>query len=105
MRRVARDHVVLIEPNAHNPLMFLFGLAKAEERGTLKFTASYLKHLGSQAGLVLRAFTTQGSVLPNKTPSAALPLVRLLDGRSWLGYYHVAVFDVPRSETKGGRAE
>ena len=38
MKRVARDHVVLIEPNALNPFMFLFGALKKAERGTLKFT-------------------------------------------------------------------
>lgn len=94
MKRVARRNVVLIEPNSVNPLMFLFGLVKKEERGTLKFTPRYLKVLGREAGLRLRSFSTQGTVVPNKTPSAVLPLLRAIDRPSLLGFYHVAVFDV-----------
>lgn len=95
MKRVARRNVVLIEPNSVNPLMFLFGLAKKEERGTLKFTSRYLKELGERAGLELRSFSTQGAVVPNKTPSALLPLLRIVERPNLLGFYHVAVFEVP----------
>lgn len=95
MKRVARRNVVLLEPNSVNPLMFLFGLVKKEERGTLKFTGGYVEKLGTRAGLRLRSFSTQGAVVPNKTPTAALPLLRALDRPSPLGFYHVAVFDVP----------
>ena len=94
MARVARGHVVLLELNALNPLMFLFGLLKKEERGTLKFVPSYLKDLGRDAGLRSRAFTSQGMVLPNKTPKTALPLFEAIDMQWPLGFYHVAIFDV-----------
>ena len=93
--RVARHHVVLIEPNALNPLMYAFGLIRPEERGSLKFTAKYLKRLGHDVGLRLRSFATQGAVLPNKAPTFALPLLNRIDGCWRLGFYHVAVFDVP----------
>lgn len=92
MRRVARRHVVILEPNALNPLMFLFGALKREERGTLKFTRRFVEELGHRAGLALEAATTQGFVLPNKTPPFALPLLRKVDRASPLGFYHVAVF-------------
>ncbi len=94
MARVARRHVVLIEPNASNPLMALFGAVAPGERGTLKFTARYTRELGDLANLRLRAFATQGAVVPNKTPVSALRLLRFLDAPHPLGFYHVAVFDV-----------
>jgi ubiquinone/menaquinone biosynthesis C-methylase UbiE len=94
MARVARRHVVLIEPNALNPLMALFGAVVPRERGTLKFTARYTRGLGDRAKLRLRAFATQGAVVPNKTPESALPLLRHFDAPNPLGLYHVAVFDV-----------
>ncbi len=94
MGRVARKHVVLLEPNALNPLMFAFGVVKREERGTLKFTPPYLKGLGKRAGLRLRAFSTQGMVLPNKTPEKLLPVFKAIDRPNPMGFYHVAIFDV-----------
>lgn len=94
IKRVARRNVVLLEPNAINPLMFLFGLLKKEERGTLKFTPAYLRKLGTDAGLRLRAFATQGTILPNKTPAALVPMLKPVE-RVWpLGFYNIAVFDV-----------
>jgi SAM-dependent methyltransferase len=94
MARVARRHVVLLEPNALNPAMFLFGLLKRAERGALKFTPGYLRDLGRGVGLHLRATTVLGAVLPNRTPAAALPLVRHLERPSPLGFYAIAIFDV-----------
>lgn len=95
MTRVARRFVVLIEPNSVNPMMFLFGLLKKAERGTLKFTRGYVRRLGLRAGLELRALHTHGMILPNKTPPVALPLLTSLDRPYPLGFYHIGVFAVP----------
>jgi SAM-dependent methyltransferase len=95
MKRVAKRHVVLVEPNAVNPLMFLFGVLKKPERGTLKFTSRYLKGLGTAAGLELKAFLEQGMILPNKTPKALLPLMTRVDRPNPLGFYLCAVFTKP----------
>jgi ubiquinone/menaquinone biosynthesis C-methylase UbiE len=94
MARVARRHVVLVEPNTLNPLMALFGLLVSRERGTLRFTARYLKELGRKADLRIRKFSTQGMVVPNKTPTLAVALLRQIDVPNPMGFYHVAVFDV-----------
>lgn len=94
MKRVARRFVVLLEPNTVNPLMFGFGLLKKEERGTLKFTPAYMRKLGADAGLTLLGFSTQGMILPNKTPEALLPVFESIDVPSIMGFYHVAVFGV-----------
>lgn len=94
MKRVARHHVILIEPNTLNPLMFLFNLLKREERGALKFTAGYVRNLGLGNELRLRAQCAQGAIVPNKTPLALLPFVRAIDWRTPLGFYHIALFDV-----------
>lgn len=91
MARVARRYVVLVEPNRNNPLMFAFGALKKEERGTLEMHRSHLEELIEAAQLDLVGSTTMGTVLPNKTPLPLLPLFRLIDCESPLGFYAVAV--------------
>jgi ubiquinone/menaquinone biosynthesis C-methylase UbiE len=93
MRRVARRHLILIEPNARNPLMFLFGLLKKSERGTLKFSRDYLAELGRAAGLLLRAESVQGFIVPNRTPTRLVPWIARIDREHPLGFYCIAVFD------------
>lgn len=95
MRRVARRHVVLLEPNALNPLMFAFTLIKPEERAATKFTPHFLKQLGQSEGLELRAFASLGAIVPNRTPSWLLPLLRGIDGKYPLplGFYNMAIFN------------
>lgn len=91
MARVARRYVVLVEPSRNNPAMAAFGLLKRAERGTLKFHRTELVRLMREADLDVVASTTLGTVLPNKTPLPLLPLARLLDGESPLGFYAAAV--------------
>jgi len=94
MKRVARKHVLLIEPNVQNPLMMAFGILKREEWGSLKFNSFYMRWLGKKTGLNLRSYDAQGSVVPNKTPSPAISLLQRIDGTSPVGFYHIAIFDV-----------
>ncbi len=91
MRRVARHHIVLSEPNRNNPAMLLLGLAKREERGTLQFTPRYLRHLAESAGLNVSTCQTLGMITPNRIPPAALPLLRWMDGAHPLGAYILLV--------------
>lgn len=94
MRRVARRAVLIVEPNALNPLMLAFSAIKPAERGALKFSAGYVKRLGRDAGLALRCFKTQGSIVPNATPRNWVAALKRIDFAQPLGFYHVAVFDV-----------
>jgi SAM-dependent methyltransferase len=91
-RRVARKHVVLLEPNARNPLMWAFAFLKKEENGALKFDGRYLRSLGG--GMCLHAFATQGIILPNAMPPAMAKLARPFDIRFPLGFYNICIFDV-----------
>lgn len=93
MSRVARRHVVLIEPNALNPAMLLFGIIKKAERGVIKFRPRYVRKLGLDAGMRVASFASHGAIVPNKTPAAFLPILRYFDRRHPLGFYHVAVFN------------
>ena len=102
MARVARSFVVLVEPNAMNPLMFAFGVGKPAERGTLKFTRRYVRKLGEQAGLKARRMVTQGAVLPNKTPSLLVSPVSRLEIPNPFGFYHIAIFETPGNAVVGG---
>ena len=95
MKRVAKSHVVLVEPNSLNPLNLAFGLIVKEERGSVKFTPGYTKALGKRAGLKLRKFATMGVVLPNKMPRFALSLAKPFERLNTpMGFYNVAIFDV-----------
>lgn len=97
MARVARSHVVVIEPNACSPPMFLFSLFKKEERGGMKFLPRYVRSLGKKCDLVLVAFTKQGWVLPNRTPPAVVPYLSRLESFSSTGFYSIAIFAKQRT--------
>ena len=85
MRRVSRRYVVLLEPNRNNPLMFLFAAAVKEERSALRFTPAFLSAAARRAGCTVDAAFSYGMIVPNKTPTVALPLMRLFDRRMPLG--------------------
>jgi len=91
MKRVSRKYVIISEPNRNNPLMFLFGLLKKEERGTLKFSLRYMKHLVERAGLGLIGASQRGIVLPNKTPDWLLPVLKRLDGEYPFAFYNIII--------------
>lgn len=91
MRRVSRKYVILSEPNRNNALMFMFGLFKKEERGTLKFSINFMKKLLLKYRLKLVAATTMGIIVPNKTPAYFLPILQFLDGRYPLGFYNLII--------------
>lgn len=91
MKRISRRYVILSEPNRNNPLMFLFGLLKKEERGTLKFSLEYMKKLTNNTGLKLISGTSMGMILPNKTPEIALPILRKLDSQFPYAFYNISI--------------
>jgi len=85
MRRVSRKYVIILEPNRNNPLMFLFSLLVKEERKALKFSLSYLTNIVSKNDLRLVTSFSYGMIVPNKTPTFFLPLVKLFDFKQPLG--------------------
>lgn len=74
MKRVSKKYVIISEPNRNNPLMFLFGLIKKEERGSLKFTKNYLNEICQKLNLIPVKSFTSGFVFPNKTPNIKILL-------------------------------
>jgi len=97
MKRVSSKRVVVIEPNARNPLMALFGLIVPAERGTLRFNRQFLFEIAKRVGLSPRFLRAHGTVLPNKTPSPLLPLLAPFDICIPLGFYLVGIFDSTRN--------
>lgn len=79
MKRVAREYVIISEPNRSNPFLFFFDLIKKEERGGLKFTKNYLINLGRSLGLKNVNCLVSGMIFPNKTPINLLPILKKLD--------------------------
>jgi SAM-dependent methyltransferase len=91
MKRVSRKYIVLSEPNRNNPLMFFFGLLRKAERGTLKYSMSYMKQLTEKSGLKLIGFSQAGVILPNMTPLWLLPILKKFDGKFRLGFYNIVI--------------
>jgi ubiquinone/menaquinone biosynthesis C-methylase UbiE len=88
MRRVSRRHVVILEPNRNNPVMFLFSLCVKAERGGLRFSLSYLRKATVRSGLRIVASFSYGTVVPIETPTSMLPIVGRLARLS--SYTHAA---------------
>lgn len=93
LRRVSRGTVVLIEPNRNNPVMWAFGAIVPEERGTLRFSASWLWRQAEIAGLRVRSCEALGWIPPNKIPTWSLPLFRRLPVRYPLGLHLLLIAD------------
>jgi SAM-dependent methyltransferase len=79
MDRVARGGLVLYEPNRNNPLMFALGLLQKEERMLLRFSARYLRELLGQSSMARISVRAEGLIVPNKAPTAWIPVSALLD--------------------------
>lgn len=94
MRRVAKNYVIISEPNRNNPLMFLFGLIKKEERGSLKFTKEYLNRICKKQDLKPIRSLTSGLIYPNKTPNnkILLKLLKIFDINNLLGSYITIIY-------------
>jgi ubiquinone/menaquinone biosynthesis C-methylase UbiE len=85
MARVSKRHVILLEPNRNNPLMFLFSAIVPQERAALRFSLSHLRDLAEGCNLEVNASFSHGMLVPNKTPTSLLPLFRLINFRQPLG--------------------
>ena len=99
MARVARRAVVIVEPNALNPIMFGFALLVKAERGGLRSTPRNVKAWLQAAGLHCRAVKAMGMISQNNTPGALVPILRAFDREFVFGEYLVAIGEklVPQS--------
>lgn len=79
MKRVSKKYLIIIEPNRNNPLSFLFGLIKKEERKSLKFSLNYLKNKLKKNGIKIISAFSFGAIAPNKTPKIILPFIKKID--------------------------
>ena len=91
MARVSRSWVISVEPNAGNPPMWLFGLLWKPERGLLRFSRGYLRHLYESAGLAIAYLGSTGMITQNLTPQWLIPLLRHWDRESLLGAYTIVI--------------
>ena len=84
MNRVAKKFVVVSEPNRNNPAILLLGLAKKEERKSLKFSPNYLVSLFNKTNLQIITQENLGLITPNKTPQILIKPFLFLEKVSWL---------------------
>ena len=91
MARVSRRHVILLEPNRYNPLMFGFSVIVSAERGGLKSCLRRLEGELKQAGLRIQASITTGMISQNNTPEMLIPFLKRFDRQLWWGEYIIVV--------------
>ncbi len=91
MKRVSRTHIIFIEPNVYNPIMFAFSCLVKAERGGLRSSIKNLKTWAEQAGLMVVADQTTGMISQNNTPQILVPFLKFFDRNFCLGEYHVLV--------------
>lgn len=94
MKRVAKKYIIISEPNRNNPLMFLFGLLKSEERGSLKFTKPYINKICRKLELKLIRSLTSGFIYPNKMPNIKflLSFLKMFDFNQPFGSYITIIY-------------
>lgn len=94
MKRVARKYIIISEPNRNNPLMFLFGLIKKEERKSLRFTKKFLNKICKELDLTPIKSLISGFTYPNKTPNVKilLSILKKLDFNQPLGSYITIIY-------------
>jgi len=91
MKRVSRRHLVFIEPNRYNPVMFLFSLVVPAERGVLKSCPRLLRESTERLGLRSVSVLTTGMISQNNTPAFLVPFLRRFDRPIWWGEYTVLI--------------
>jgi len=73
MKRVSKKYIIISEPNALNPLIFIFSALNKEERKALKFSLRFLeKKISSSGAEIISAFSC-GIITPNKIPPYLYP--------------------------------
>ena len=95
MARVSAAWVIVVEPNAANPPMWIFGLLRRAERGTLGSSRGYLRDLMEGAGLEIMFLHSTGMITQNLTPQWMIPFLRPCDRLSPFGAYTVVVARCP----------
>lgn len=76
MARIAKDYLILFEPNRQNPGQFLFSITKKEERNVLKHHKKMMYDLVKDIEFDIIECKTVGCVFPNRMPQFILPLVK-----------------------------
>lgn len=99
--RVSARHLVLIEPNRRNPLMFGFGLFVRAERGLLRSSRRYLVRLVEAAGFRVAAVTVTGMISQNNTPAGLIPWLKRFDRETVFGEYVVLCADTGQEPLVG----
>lgn len=94
MFSLAKKYVIIIEPNRNNPLTFLLGLLKKDERKSLLFNKRYILNLMPQkSSFELISHKTKGLLPPNKCPVWFWQIFRWADGNiPLIGLDHVYIF-------------
>lgn len=87
MGRVSRGPVAVVEPNRNHAPMAAFGAVSSACRGLLHYSRSTLDRLARRAGLEVAEVSLHGFVYENRSPTASLPVARVLERKLPGGAY------------------
>lgn len=76
MARVAKDFLILFEPNRQNPGQFFFSITKKEERNVLRHHKKMMYDLVRNIDFDIIECKTVGCVFPNRMPEFILPIAK-----------------------------
>ena len=75
MKRVAKNFVIILEPNRNNPILFIGALFYKHERKAIKYSKKFISNLIKNSKLKTTNHTFIGGlVMPNLTPLFILPI-------------------------------
>ena len=76
MARIAKEYLILFEPNRINPGQFIFSITKKEERNVLKHHKKMMFELVKNIDFDIIECKTVGCVFPNRMPMSFLPIAK-----------------------------
>ena len=93
MVRISSKYIVVLEPNRWNPLNFLLGIVKAEEKKSLQFSKNYVRELFEDLNVELVDAVSFGIIPANKCPVAVWRVLKFFDQViPFLGLENIFVF-------------
>jgi len=78
MSRIAKNYLVLIEPNRNNVGHFFYGIVRKHERGTLRYHKDMMYKLVRNINFEIVTCKTVGWTFAGSTPQFLLPLIKKL---------------------------
>lgn len=90
--RIAKEHVIIVEPSNANPFMRFGSYVASHEYGARLQSKARVEKLITDTGLQMVHHTYQGGcILPNRTHKMFLPIAMKNSCNKWLSYFQIFI--------------